>query len=41
MTTPAMPTTATADEPRRWRMVRTLSQATEKIWVKNDMWRIP
>ena len=34
MTTPAMPTTATADEPRRWRMVRMLSQATEKIWVK-------
>src|SRR3954454_4245531 len=37
ITTPAMPTTATADEPRRSRMVRMLSQATEKIWVKNDM----
>ena len=37
MTTPAMPTTATADEPSRSRIVRMLSQVTEKIWVKKDI----
>src|SRR3954471_3310778 len=37
ITTPAIPTTATADDPRRSRMVRMLNQATEKICVKKDM----
>ena len=31
ITTPAMPTTATADEPRRWEIVRMLSDVTAMI----------
>ena len=37
MTTPAMPTTATADDPIRCGMVLRLSQLTAKTWVKKDI----
>src|SRR6478672_8097251 len=41
MTTPAMPTTATADDPRRWGMVFRLSQLTANTCVRNDMFERP